>query len=296
MSLRTLAAFLALTVSAFAAERAPDFASALALAQGKPDATIVVLLHGSDWCPPGEPLAKRWTSGEFAGAVSSEVILVAVDRPEKQTDETKALAKKNEKCAVAAQSYPAIAVYDRDGRLFGLRDGLAEITGMGELTVSLGRVSAARRQRDQLWAEAEKMSGPAKAEKLGAGLDLMSQGLGPKDVYKPILEALKKADPEDATGYAATYTFNGRRLLETAVSKGKDSPAEVEAELNVWSAKKRLSTRQRQELEAARFALYERWPQKKDERKKVLERMHSLDPKSDLGQAAESYLKILAKG
>jgi hypothetical protein len=44
---------------------------------------------------------------------------------------------------------------------------------------------------------------------------------------------------------------------------------------------------------AARFALYQRWPEKKPSVKPLLERMRDIDPKSDLGQAAASYLELL---
>ncbi len=59
--------------------------------------------------------------------------------------------------------------------------------------------------------------------------------------------------------------------------------------------KPQLAKSQRQEALAARFALYQRWPEKKADLPAVLKEIERLDPKSELGEAATSYLALLAK-
>jgi hypothetical protein len=69
--------------------------------------------------------------------------------------------------------------------------------------------------------------------------------------------------------------------------------AEAETEFAKWDRNPRLSPTQRQELQAAKFALYQRWPEKKNEVRPSLEKMRDIDPKSDLGQAAANYIELL---
>jgi hypothetical protein len=93
----------------------------------------------------------------------------------------------------------------------------------------------------------------------------------------------------------ARYTFPGRKLLDMAVSKGKDGKfGEADEEIGIW-LKARLSKPQQQEALAARFALYQRWPDKKAELPSLLKEISRLDPKSDLGIAADSYLALLSR-
>ena len=134
-----------------------------------------------------------------------------------------------------------------------------------------------------------------KAGRLGQGLDRMDIGLGPKEIYKPILEEIRKADPNDKSGYIGKYTFSSEKLVDLALAKAdKKEFAEADKEFAKWDANPRLSAKQKQELQAARFALYQRWPEKKPELAPLLEKMRDIDPNSELGRAAANYLEQLA--
>lgn len=281
---------------ATAAERAADFPSALEKAKtGNQD--IAVLFHGSDWCVPGRKLASQWQTDPFLRAAGKDLLLVAIDRKESPAAADEALAKLNEACPVRPRSLPALALFDRDGRLVALREGSPELDPLGRLEQAIQRAVEVRRKRDDFWKRAEGMRGPQKAGALAAGLDLLGLGAGPKDVYQPVIEEIRKADPEDRSGSLARFTFPGRKLLDMALSRaGAGKFSEAEQEIALWLKKPQLAKSQRQEALAARFALYQRWPEKKAELSAVLREIERIDPKSGLGVAATTYLAMLAKG
>lgn len=274
-------------------QRVPDFTAALAQSKSS-NADIVVFVHGSDWNRPGEAAARIWNDPRFMSAVGSGVLLLDLDRKENPTEAEKAVVKLNEKGNPQVRSIPAVALYDSAGRLIGSYAGTAEIEAAGGLLPATKKLLAIRRERDEFWKTADGASGMMKAGRLGQGLDRMDQGLGPKGVYKPILEEMKKADPEDKSGYIGKYSFSAEKLVDLAIDKAeKKEFAEADKEFAKWEANPRLSPKQKQELQAARFALYQRWPERKADLKPLLEKMRDIDPKSELGQAATNYLELL---
>lgn len=275
-------------------QRVTDFTAALDRAKSS-KAVIAVLLRGSDWNRPGEIAAKTWNDPRFLSSVGSGVLLLDLDRKENPTDADKVLAKLNEKGNPQVRSIPAIALHDSEGRLIGSYSGTAEIDAAGGLLPATKKLLATARERDGFWKSAMGASGMMKAGRLGQGLERMDIGLGPKGIYQPVLEEMQKADPEDKSGYVGKYTFSSEKLVDLALDKAaKKEFAEAEKEFSKWDANPRLSTKQKQQLQAARFALYQRWPEKKQLVKPLLEKMRDIDPKSELGQAAANYLKLLA--
>ena len=255
-----------------------------------------MLFHGSDWCLPGKKLADYWKTENFAKFAGDDLLIVDIDRKESPTAEGEAAAKRNEACVVKPRSLPAIALFDHEGRLVALREGTPELDSLGKPEQAIQRAREVRKKRDDFWKKAEGARGPQKASLLASGLDLLGLGTGPKNVYQPVVEEIRKADPEDRSGALARYTFPGRKLLEKAVSDGKDGKfAETDAEISSWIKKPQLTKEQRQEALAAQFALYQRWPAKKAELPGVLREIEKLDPKSELGTAAKAYLAMLAK-
>ncbi|GAA5125378.1 hypothetical protein JIN84_14045 [Luteolibacter yonseiensis] len=274
-------------------QRVADFTAALEKAKSS-KADIMVFVHGSDWNRPGEAAAKIWNDPRFLSNMGAGVLLVDIDRKENPTESEKTAAKRNEAGDPKVRSVPAVALYDDEGRLVGSFSGTSEIEAAGGLLNATKKLLAVRRGRDEFWKSANGSSGVMKAGRLGQGLDCMNLGLGPKDAYKPVLEEMKKADPDDKSGYIGKYTFSSEKLVDLAIDKAekKDFTA-ADQELTRWDANPRLSPRQKQELQAARFALYQRWPEKKSALKPLLEKMRDIDPKSELGQAAVNYLEML---
>ena len=284
-----------LLVTSLLAAAAPvaDFATALEQAKST-KAAIAVFIHGSDWNKAGEALAKTWNDPRFSEAAGNTTLLVSIDRKESPTAAETEAAKRNEGCQPPYRSLPAVALYDGDGRLVAVRSGVTEIQAGGGLPATVKSMHAVMTERDALWKRATAASGTQRASLLGGGLDRMNQGLGPKNIYQPVLDDMKKSDPKDASGYIGKYTFSQGALLDMVMDKSKkNEQAAAEEELAKWNRNTRLSPRQRQELHAARFALYQRWPEKKSSARNALEDMRKADPKSELGLAAASYLKQL---
>ncbi len=292
-AIAVMAAFM--VAAASAADRVADFPAALERAKtGGQD--IAVLFHGSDWCSAGKKYAGHWLAENFPKAAGDGLLLLDIDRKENPSSADETLAKRNEACPVKPRSLPAIAVFDREGRLVALREGTPQLDSLGRPEQAIQRAVEVRKKRDELWKRAEGVRGPQRAGMLAGGLDLLGIGAGPKDVYKPVVDEIRKADPEDRSGMVARYTFPGRKLLDMAVSQGKEGNFhEADAEIGGWIKKARLSKAQQQEALAARFALYQRWPEKKTELPALLKEISRLDPKSDLGVAADSYQALLSK-
>ena len=270
-----------------------DFATALEQAKSSKTA-IAVLIHGSDWNKPGEALAKSWNDPRFSESAGKTTLLVSIDRKESPNAAETEAAKRNEACQAPLRSLPAIALYDCDGRLVAVRSGMIEIRASGGLAGTIKSMGALLNDRDALWRRAATAGGTQRASLLGGGLDRMNLGLGPNNIYQPVLDDMKKSDPKDESGYIGKYTFSHAALLSMVMEKSKvNAQAAAEVELVKWNQNSRLATRQRQELHAARFALYQRWPEKKSSARNALEDMRKADPKSDLGLAAASYLKQL---
>lgn len=283
----------ALTATAAFSAPIADFTTALEQAKST-KAPIAVFLHGSDWNKTGETMLKAWNDPRFTDVAGKDLVMVSIDRKENPGEAEKAAAKRNEACQPPYRSLPAVALYDDEGRLVATRSGAAEIKESGGLPATVKSMRAVLTDRDNLWKRAAGSSGVQRASLYGAGLDRMNQGLGPKNIYQPVLDEIRKADPNDQSGYVGKYTFNRDAMLGMVMDKAaKNEQAAAEQELDKWLKNTRLSPRQIQELHATRFALYQRWPEKKAQARRALEDMRKADPKSDLGLAAASYLKQL---
>ncbi|MEY4242650.1 MAG: hypothetical protein RLZZ245_235 [Verrucomicrobiota bacterium] len=274
-------------------QRVTDFTTALDRAKSS-KSPIAVFIRGSDWNRPGEIAAKTWNDPRFLSGLGSGILLVDLDRKENPNDAEKELLKLNEKGNPQVRSIPAIALYDSEGRLIGLYSGSDEIAREGGIFAATKKLLQILRERDEFWRSAKGSSGVMKAGRLGQGLDRMDMGLGPKGIYQPIFDEMKKADPDDKSGYLGKYTFSAESLLDITLDGAKKGEfAGLEEKFAKLDANPRLSARQRQLVEAARFALYQNWPDRKSLMKPTLEKMRDIDPKSQLGQAAENYLELM---
>lgn len=273
-----------------AATRAPDYPTALAQ---KTD--IAVLVIGSDWCRSGEPFAKAWDSDALATALPQDIVMLTIDRKELPTEADKSLAELNKNCPLPVRSLPALAYIDRDGRLIGIRSGKDELASPEVLIKTIQTFATIRIERDKVWKRADQVQGIKRAEALGAGLAIMNQGIGHKKVYQPIIAEITKADPQDLSGYAGKFSFPGHDLAPQILANfvATKKFAEGEAELLRWHRNPRLDNEQRQELHAARFALYRNWPEKNELARKALEDMRDANPQSELGKSAVNYLAAL---
>lgn len=179
-----------------------DFeASKKAAADGKKD--LLMDFTGSDWCGWCIKLNKEvFSKDEFKTGVKDKFVLVELDFPQddsKLSEATKAQNKElGEKFAI--QGYPSIVLADSAGRPYaytGYQAGGAE-----SYVKHLDELREKKTKRDQAFAEADKLEGPAKAKALVSALKEME--LEPPVVsafYGDVVEKIKTSDPKDETGF-----------------------------------------------------------------------------------------------
>lgn len=285
---------LAVCSLAEAVQRAADYPEARNLAK-QHGSDIVVLVVGSDWNQPSKRYAETWKDASFAKTLPENMVLLCWDKVENPDEAAKAIAEKNKDCPAAVRSIPGLALIDKDGRLVGTRNGTQELGEPTQLSLQIKNLAAIRAQRDELWKRAEQVQGIKRAEALGQGLDVMKQHLGHRKVYDPVFQEMKKADPEDKSGYVAKYQFPGADLAPHVLGNYVQKKLFVEGEnyLLQWHRNPRLDPEQRQQLHAARFCLYQHWPEKQALARKALEDLRDVNPKSVMGQSAVRYLAHL---
>lgn len=285
---------LAFSSLAEAVQRAVDFPEAQKLAKEQ-GCDIVVLVVGSDWNQPGKRYAETWNDASFAKTLPGNTVLLCWDKMENPDDVAKVLASKNKDCPAAVRSIPGLALIDKNGRLVGTRNGTEELGEPKQLPLHIRSLVSIRTQRDELWKRAEQVQGVKRAEALGQGLDVMKQNLGHRKVYDAVFQEMKKADPEDKSGYVGKYQFPGADLAPQVLGNfvQKKLFAEGENYLLQWHRNPRLDPEQRQQLHAARFCLYQHWPEKRALARKALEDLRDVNPRSVMGQSANRYLAHL---
>ncbi len=273
----------------------PNFKVALDIAQSS-HRDIAVLLYGSDWCVSGEHIRKNvWNNAAFASALGSDFVLTGIDYPDNPPQEPayKALQKANSAFKCSTKNYPAIFVLDSKGRICGKREGLPINITMADMVKIIKGFRAIRVKRDNFWRQAEVAKGLTRARLLGGGLDVMRLGLGCKNVYKPILEEIKKADPEDKSFYARKYQFNAgaydRKVMQL-VNEKKYTEAVAYIDEQINSPGNRLLTKQQiQQLYMSKFHIYQKWPGHKKELMQVLLEVVKIAPDSNLGIGCAGY-------
>lgn len=189
------------------------------------------------------------------------------------------------------QTYPAIVLYDKNGRHYATinihysdRNNTKEIAD----TINAARESLAK--QNELLKKAESASGLEKARLLG-------QSAVFNNINRPdnIVKRIKEVDPQDKSGYVRRLEFNMHGYAEsTAKTKDwKQTLKEVEDKID----DKAYSDTQRQGLYATACGLLHRHGTIDDMPKlsRYLREMEKLDPKSIQGVSADHAAVIWIK-
>ncbi|MCP5537654.1 MAG: thioredoxin family protein [Akkermansiaceae bacterium] len=177
-----------------------DAAKAKAKKEGK---DLLVDFTGSDWCGWCIKLDKEvFQQDAFKEAVPKDFILVELDFPSKK-EIPEALKNQNKalRDAFSISGFPTVMLCDADGRPYaktGYQRGGAEayVTHLDELRKQ-------KKQRDDNFAAAGKLEGPARARALELALSVVPpKCLG---IYQEELNQIALADPDDASGFTARY-------------------------------------------------------------------------------------------
>ena len=200
---------------------------------------------------------------------------------------------------IRSGNLPAVTIYDASGRVVKVVEPLRPGRTPAEVAKDLLAWQAKRIERDRLWAQAAKAEGGAKAELLGKGLDLMECNpfwFGHKNLYRPVFEELKKADPQDASHYVRKYSFNageyqGQAMKLAGEKKYEEALALLDAQM-ANPTNSLLSTEQLQQLQLAKFHVYRSWPDHQQERFGPIRKMAEIDPETVMGKGARGYLMM----
>lgn len=157
---------------------------------------IVLLATGGDWLPGAEKTLESWKKLETAGA--DKAIWALYVQTAQETNESVREAK------LPAEIYnlPEALVMTPQGRLVA-RIPAAVVRNGDENSTAVDKALETYKAQTDLLARADKAQGREKARLLGEALDTMAlpDALSRKD----LINALKKADPNDETGYVFKY-------------------------------------------------------------------------------------------
>lgn len=264
-----------------------DFPAALDEAK-RTGKDIVVLEDGSDWVPDSPALNRALADPALRRRLGDRVIWARHDNP----DALPADFKEPVKPDIAPTNLPALLVVSPDGRTHAMAEGLRS-DRVPAVIGAVPKILEQRLRRDLSWKKAEAASGVERARLYGAGLDLMSFDLA--KARKDIRDAIKKADPDDISGYTFKYGFDqsgvgafheGMTMKLLEQKKYADIIAEADKRLRNPT----LTPRQRQIVMTARFQAYRGrgdLPKAFDE----LRAIAAVAPTNDMARAAIDYLR-----
>lgn len=249
---------------------------------------IAVLLDGSDWSPIATSFRQQVVgSNAVRIATAKTYVWVTIDSPERENDATKALAEKNKPFGYRPWNLPAVVLADADGRVYASVAG-SEARDSAALLARLGVARGAIDRMRAKLTEATKLEGARKANVLGAALAEIDSKFA-RDQFKGLVQEIAKLDPNDTTGWRLRYEFDDLSFLEGTVLKlcNEKKVAEAIRECDKRLANNRITTEQRQQILAARFAALRR-SGKPVEALNTLAQLQSTDPRSELGKGARN--------
>jgi hypothetical protein len=213
--------------------------------------------------------------------------------------ELKIMQNHNKSLSCSTDNYPTLICFDAQKRVYARIQPLRYNISAKELADSLNEFQQKRIERDSRWQKAENSSGYRKALLLGKGLELTGGPGGRNGAYRKEFDELKKADPDDKTGYIRKYEFPlgaiNKAIEEERKTNGEEAAlAMVDSE--VKNPKNKLvSSSHIQDLLLTKFNIYRNWKGHEEERYKVLSEIAKLDPDTHQGIGAQGYLMYRGK-
>ncbi len=191
-----------------------DFAAAKKQATEE-NKDLLMDFTGSDWCGWCIKLKDEvFKHDGFKNGVKESFLLVEIDFPKdksKLSEETQAQNRKlGEEFGI--EGYPTIVLADPSGRPYattGYQPG-----GPEKYVAHLNELRGRKTARDEAFAAADKLEGPAKSKALIDALgklDLSESAVAHH--YPQVLEQIKAADPDDTTGFAKNIA-NRQRIAD----------------------------------------------------------------------------------
>ena len=276
------------------------YADALSQASGS-GRDIVLFVDGSNWSAAAGRVREALASAGLRRSFGDKVIWARIDQPEmsvaewdeSQKPDNKAKANGRQEPNYTAWNIPALLLLDSSGKVFRAVEGVTT-DSLARNLAELKGAMADIEKRDERWTQARGKTGREKATLLGEGLDCMPMNLATE--RKEIIEQIKAADPDDASGYLLKYTFDPSQFHEGVVMKLIQDKAydKVFALVDKNLANSRLTMFQRQTMLAAKFQAY-RAMEDLPNAIAILKKIVSLDPGTDEARGAASYIKTHAE-
>lgn len=188
--------------------RAASYSEAIAAAG---DDGVMVFCYGPDWNQRSVRMLKKfWQSSELE-QVSGKAILVAAPYYQAPTAEEEAESR-NITGGMPAPPFgvcPTVMMFDKDGFCYA---NLPGTDYLGDESGALGMKNIAQKlealhARQRLLAQAESMSGEAKAKILNDVADL------PIKNPRGLVDMIREADPSDKTGLVRRNTHDAKQFL-----------------------------------------------------------------------------------
>jgi len=204
------------------------------------------------------------------------------------------LKNHNRSLNCGTDNYPAVLCFDAAKRLYGRIQPLPQNISSTEFADKLKALKQKRVERDRHWHKAEGYDGYHKALYLGKGLDLMGGPGGRKGAFVKEFNELKKADPDDKTGYIRKYEFPLGSINKAVGEERKNNGEEAALAMIDKEIKnpknKMVSSSHIQDLMLTKFNMYRSWKGHEDGRYDVLREIAAFDPKTHQGIGAQGYL------
>lgn len=165
---------------------------------------LLIDFTGSDWCGWCIKLNDQvFSKDPFKEGVKDDFVLVEIDSPRDKSKLSEETIKQNEELGekYGIQGYPTILLTDAEGRPYastGYQEG-----GPEKYVEHLDELRARKVARNMAFKKAEEAEGVEKAKLLVSALKAMELEEDQISAfYGDEIEAIKKADPKDETGFA----------------------------------------------------------------------------------------------
>ena len=249
------------------------------------DGGYVLALYADGWDKYSKKLAEKMIADSAVKKAMAGSVLIEYGVPNLSSEATnkEREAKLGKLRWVAPDTYPAFALYDKNGRHYAtVTVPYADRKDPDKIAGKIAAAKDALAKQNALLEQAKGESGLAKAQTLGKSAVF-------ENINRPdnIVNMIKEADPQDKSGYVRRLQFNGHAYaIESADTKDwqatlKDCEDKIKD--------KAYSDAQRQGLYATAIGIIRRHGDLKDQKKVVsyLREMEKIDPKSPLGRSAD---------
>lgn len=243
---------------------------------------ILLFVHGSNWNRLGEKFRhKIWDQSDFKKQLGDSFVSLRVDYLESPDEKQKEVFTAQTKgLKVKFRSYPAIALYDPEGRHYATWAGSDFPLMASHASGLVLQKQQQRIKRDSLILLAKSQQGIKKAESLYLAVDTQT------GLQKELIKKIKECDPNNESGYLSLLEFDGKRTMGQANKlAGEKKYEEALKWLDAELKKPKLNTEQKQWIMASKGNVYRRWENHLDEMNDAMMVAYKMDPQSVVGKA-----------